>query len=64
MAIGDTCECLFSVFHIFLLGDKKLDDSKNKKLEATFYELLSFSLLRSSNYWILRKVIKNDEKLE
>jgi hypothetical protein len=46
MAIGDTCECLFSVFHIFLLGDKKLDDSKNKKLEATFYELLTFEVIQ------------------
>jgi hypothetical protein len=61
MAIGDTCECLFSVFHIFLLGDKKLDDSKNKKLEATFYELLTFEVIQLLDP---SKANKNDEKLK
>jgi hypothetical protein len=60
--------CLFPVFHHFFISFreiKKLDDSKSEKLEAPFHELLSFSLLGPSSFWISLKLIqKSGEKLK
>jgi hypothetical protein len=43
---------------------QKLDGPKSEKLEAPFHELLSFSLLGPTIFWISRKLIKNYEKLK
>jgi hypothetical protein len=60
--------CLFPHFHYFFISFweiQKLNSSKSEKLETHFYEFLSFSLFRSSSFWISRKLIhKNDEKLK
>jgi hypothetical protein len=55
----------FLVFFISFQGIKKWNDPKSEKLEAPVHELLSLSLLGSSNFWISRKLIhKGDEKLK
>jgi hypothetical protein len=42
-----------------------LDGHKSENLEAPSHELLSFSLLGPSSFWISRKLIhKSDEKLK
>jgi hypothetical protein len=42
-----------------------MDDCKSEKLEATFHELLSLSLLGPSNFCFSKKLIhKRDEKLK
>jgi hypothetical protein len=59
---------LFSAFRHFLFSFqeiKKLDGSKSEKLKAPFLELLSFSFLGSSSFWICQKLIqKSDEKVK
>jgi hypothetical protein len=43
---------VYSFLSFFSLEIQKLDDPKSEKLEAPFYELLSFSLSGPSNFWI------------
>jgi hypothetical protein len=53
--------CLFPAFHHFFISFQeiqKLDDPKSEKLEAPFHELLGFSLLRPSSFWISQNLIK------
>jgi hypothetical protein len=55
----------FSSFVISFWEIQKLDGPKSEKLEAPFHELLNFSLLGLSSFWISRKLIqKSDEKLK
>jgi hypothetical protein len=52
--------CLFPTFRHFFISFrkiKKLDGPKNEKLEVPFHELISFSLLGPSSFWISRKLI-------
>jgi hypothetical protein len=47
--------CLFPAFHHFFISFReiqKLDGPKSEKLEASIHELLSFSLLGPSSFWI------------
>jgi hypothetical protein len=49
--------CLFLVFYHFLITFQeiqKLDGSKSEKLKASFYELLSFSLLGHPTFGSLK----------
>jgi hypothetical protein len=55
----------FCYFFISFQKIQKLDGHKSENLEAPSHELLSFSLLGPSSFWISRKLIhKSDEKLK
>jgi hypothetical protein len=54
-----------SFFFISFQEIQKLDGPKSEKPEVPFHELLSFSLLEPSDFWISRKLIHiSDEKLK
>jgi hypothetical protein len=62
LLLGGVCFQLFVIF-ISFREIKKTDGPKSEKLEAPFPELLSFSLLGPSSFWIsqnlIQKVMKN-----
>jgi hypothetical protein len=62
--LGGVCFSFSSLFWISFHEIQKLDDPKSEKLRTSWKGASSFSLLGLSNFWIARKLIKNDEKLE
>jgi hypothetical protein len=52
----------FLLFFISFWEIQELNDPKNKMLEASFYELLSFSFSGPSNFWIFQKLIHKSVK--